>query len=372
MDSRPAIYLAGTDLDALTGLAERLPQIELTAFSTLDELTAALGQQQPAALVLDTSLAGAYQAHCAIREDFDTCDIPLLLICSPEEAQAEDFVADDFLPRPLTTAILARKLALLARQIESRQQAESQMRYTQNVAMTAMSSMGELGVVMEFMSKSFACRSIQAVGELALNALGQYDLDGVIQFIWDDETYLARSGNRAISEAERAQFAQWRHFGRLHETEHEFMVNFDHVSIHVLDMPQDAERRGRLRDHIATLCEGVEARVSGLLLEHDNVLKRQAMRFAVYEIRDSVASLYERELAYLHTGRELVGKVIDDFEDIFPRLALMPETERELIDELVTLRQQLSEFWSQPSAVETRLKGVIDALETLAGDVARA
>lgn len=371
MDSSLVLYVAGPahslncDFTALSAQAEVIP------FDSLSALQVALRERQPTALVIDTQLEGAFEAHREIRDDFDTGDIHQLLICTTDEAQREDFVANDFLLRPYPPATLPCKLSLLVKQLEARQQSAAQMAYTQNVAMTALSSMGELGVIMEFMSKSFPCRTIQSAGDLALKALAQYDLDGVIQFVWDGETYFARSGNREIYEAERAQLTHWRTLGRLHETEREFAVNFEHVSIHVLDMPEDAERRGRLRDHIATLCEGVEARVAGLLTEHDNVLKHQAIRFTVYEIRDTVARLYQREMEYLHTGRELVGKVIDDFEDIFPHLALMPEVERQLIDELVTLRRELSEFWSQPSAVESRLKGVIDALETLAGDVAR-
>lgn len=368
MDARLVIYLA---CEYPHTVADLPLSAEIVGFQNVTELMAAIGPRRPDAIVLDTWLYDAQATYRALRDDFETSDIPLLLLCTAEEAQSDDFPADDFLLRPLSDGVLAAKLSLLIKQLESRRQAAEQMRYTQNVAMTAMSSMGELGVVLEFLSKSFACRTIQAVGDKALAALAQYDLDAVIQFNWDNETYMARSGDREISDTEREQFAQWRHAGRLHETENEFMVNFEHVSIHVLDMPQDPEQRGRLRDNLAILCEGVESRVSGLLLEHDNVLKRQAIRFAVYEIRDTVASLYERELSYLHTGRELVSQVIDDFEDIFPHLALLPETERQLIDELITLRQQLSEFWSQPSAVEARLKSVIEALEALAGDVAR-
>jgi hypothetical protein len=117
------------------------------------------------------------------------------------------------------------------------------------------------------------------------------------------------------------------------------------------------------------LCEGVDARVTGLLLEHDNLLKQQGIRYAVNEIRDSVANLHERQLAYLATGRDLIGQVTNDFEDTFIHLGLMPEVENQLISQLVTLRQRLAELWSQPGQVEAKLQSVVTALEVLSGDV---
>ena len=243
------------------------------------------------------------------------------------------------------------------------------MAYAQKVAMTAMSSMGELGVVMNFMSKSFSCRSIQSVGELALQSLTQYELDCIIYFSWEGEHSIARSGGQEISPEDREHIMQLRPLGRLLELNGQMIVNFEHTSILVRQMPEDVEQCGRLRDNIAMLCEGVEARVTGLLMEHDNVLKQQGIRYAVCEIRDSVANLHARQLDYLKTGRDMIGQVTDDFEDAFVHLALMPEAENQLISQLVNLRQRLTDLWSQPGEVEARLQSVVHALEVLAGDV---
>lgn len=371
MDNKPFLYIASADRECLARIKDALlPLADFNVFHTLEDCRAALTRRPPDALILDTAIdPGAWEAHRAIRDDFDTGDVHQVLLCTPEEAVREDFVGDDFLIRPHADALLLRKIALLGKTLDNRRRASEQMAYAQNVAMTAMSSMGELGVVMEFMSKSFTCQTIQSVGELALNALAQYDLDCLIYFAWDGENYLARTQNREISEADREQLAQLRTLGRLLEINGQMIVNFEHVSILVREMPDDATRCGRLRDNIATLCEGVEARVAGLLMVHDNVLKQQGIRYAVCEIRDSVANLYQRQMAYLDSGRQLIGQVTDDFEEAFMHLGLIPEVENELIGQLVTLRQRITDLWSQPDEVEAKLRSVVAALETLAGDV---
>ena len=105
-------------------------------------------------------------------------------------------------------------------------------------------------------------------------------------------------------------------------------------------------------------------------MEHYNLLKQQGIRYAVSEIRNSVANLHARQLAYLAAGRDMIGQVTHDFEDTFMHLALMPEIENQLISQLVTLRQRMAELWSQPGEVEAKLQSVVSALEVLAGDVA--
>lgn len=370
MDNKPFVFLAAADPEFIVRIKEALHgSVNLNVFTDGETCRTALAAHVPQALILDTRLAGAYPMHQAIREDFDTGDIYQLLLCSAEEATRADLVADDFLPYPISDAAFLNKVRLLVQTLERRRRGGEQMAYAQKVAMTAMSSMGELGVVMNFMSKSFSCRTIQNVGELALQALGQYDLDCIVYFSWEGEHSIARSGGQAVSPEDREHILQLRPLGRLLELNGQLIVNFEHTSILVRQMPDDAEQCGRLRDNVAMLCEGVEARVTGLLMEHDNILKQQGIRYAVCEIRDSVANLHARQLDYLKTGRDMIGQVTDEFEDAFVHLALMPEVENQLISQLVSLRQRLTELWSQPGEVEARLQSVVHALEVLAGDV---
>lgn len=372
MEFKPFIYVASPDDAFVARHKELLAQVfDLNIFRTGEDCKVALSRHQPDVLILDTGLrdTDAFALHQAIRNDFETSDVFQILLCTDEEAGNPSFVADDFLLRPCSDGVFQQKIALLKKTLENKRRANEQMAYAQNVAMTAMTSMGELGVVMEFMSKSFACQTIQSVGELALNAMKQYELDSIIYFSWEGESYMARTDNADIEPIDRERITQLRTLGRLLEINQQLVVNYDHTTILIKQMPENAERCGRLRDNIAMLCEGVESRVTGLLLEHDNRLKQQGIRYAVCEIRDSVGNLYQRQMDYLHSGRELIAKVTDEFEDAFVHMGMVPEVENQLISQLVTLRQRISDIWSEPGEVEAKLQSVITSLETLAGDV---
>ncbi len=372
MNRKPFLFLASADDSWIAQHKEALLQeFELNIFRLGADCQTALSDRQPDILLLDTALPDldAFSMHQAVRDDFSTSDVYQLLLCTEEEAGRSDFVGNDFIVKPFSDRVFFQKLALLKKTLASARVAREQMSYAQTVAMTAMSSMGDLGVVMEFLSKSFACQTIHSIAELALQALRQYELESIVHFSWEGESYTVRSDGAEITPADREHIAQMRTLGRLLEINQQLIVNFDHTTMLIKQMPIDSAHCGRIRDNVATLCEGVESRVLGLLLEHDNRLKQQGIRYAVCEIRDSVASLYDRQVADLSAGRALIAKVTDDFEDAFVHMGMMPDIENRLISQLVTLRQRITEIWTQPGEVDAKLRTVIGALETLAGEV---
>lgn len=346
-------------------------EFDINVLRSVAECRAALSEHQPQVLLLDTALpdGDGFALHWEIRDDFMTSDVYQILLCSEAEVSREDFVADDFLLRPVADGLLQRKLVLLRKLFEDRARNREQMAYAQGVALTAMSSMGELGTIMQFLSRSFDCDTIPAVAELALESLRQYELEGMVHILWEGDSYNATTDGSEPSHELVTLIAQRRTLGHLLEIEDRFVVNYEHVTLLITNLPEDLQRRGRARDNIATLCEGIESRIHGLLLIHDNVLKQQGIHYAVYEIRDSVKNLGERQVADLYAARAAVNEVIDDYEDAFMHMNMIPEVENQLIGQLVTLRQKVTAIVFQPGSVHEKLQTVIAALETLAGKV---
>lgn len=369
------IFLVTGDESFISAHRERLGrEFDVNIIRSADECRRALADRQPQALILDRDLpdGGGLRLSQEIRDDFMTSDVFQLLLCGADDPESAEFVADDFLLKPFGPGLFWRKLALMQKLFEERGQVKEQLSYAQGVALTAMSSMGELGVVMQFLSKSFECDLIPAVADLALESLRQYELDGTVHILWEGDSYTATTSGIAASPEQMGLIAERRTLGRILEIEDRVVVNYDHVSILVTNLPEDMQRRGRLRDHLATLGEGIESRVHSLLLVHDNILKQQGIRYAVFEVRDSVKNLHARQLEDMQASRNLVNAVIDDFEDAFLHMHIVPEVENQLIGQLVTLRQRISAIVGRPGEVHEKLQAAITALETLAGKVAGA
>lgn len=373
MTEKLFIYLVSADESFIARHKERLSkESDLNVYRSAAEFRAGLSARRPDLVMLDTGLDNGegFALHRELRDDFDTSDLYQLLLCDAADVTRDGFDADEQLLKPVSDALLWRKLQQVGKVFAQAATSREQMAYAQNVAFTSMSSMGELGVVMQFLSKSFTCNTIQAVVALAIESLLQYELDGAVYVLWDGDSLIRTHDGAEISSHNRTLIEQRRTLGRLLEIERNLVVNYDHVSILVTNLPEDdAQRLGRIRDNIATLAEGIESRIQGLLLEHDNILKQQGIRYAAWEIRDSVKNLDARQHADLTNTRQLVNDVIDDFENTFLHMGMQPEIENQLIGELVELRRKIGEIIARPGEVHSKLQTVIAALETMAGKV---
>lgn len=373
MENRLHAFLVTADAALIETHKGWLAQVaDLAVYRSATECREGLGQRVPDLVMIDFDLPDGegLDLHRALRDDFDTCDVFQLALCQPDALAQEDFSADDQLFKPVDPRVLQRKWTQIEKRFTEAANARSQLSYAQGVALTAMSSMGELGVVMQFLSRSFTCHSISSVASLTLDALRQYDLTGVVDIQWEGGELLLSTDGSEVSASTRTLIAQRRTLGRLLEIDTSLVVNFPHVSILISNLPvDDSQRCGRIRDNIATLAEGVESRVLGLLMEHTVLLKRQGIRYAVCEIRDSVSNLNGRQLADLEQTRSLVNQVIDEFEEAFMQVGMETQVENVLINRLVDLRHSIGDIVSRPGEVHEKLQVVVNALETLAGKV---
>lgn len=366
-------YLVSRDKDVMTRLRKKLiGKIECCIFSSADECQSELTKRRPDLVVIDLSLPSdeGFLLHRNLRDDFDFSDLYQLLLGSPDDIDRPDFAPDDFVIYPIAVKVLEQKLKLTQKAFEDKAATREQLAYAQNVAFTSMASMGELGVVMQFLSKSFSCHNVQSVASLAIESLRQYEFEGGVYLVWEGDHYGLSTRDEALPQEMESLIEQRRTLGRILEIDQSLIVNFDHVSVLITNLPEnDPQRLGRIRDNVATLTEGIESRVQGLILEHDNLLKEQGIQYAVNEIRDSVANLNKRQLADLLQTSDLVNSVIDSFENSFMHMGLHAHHENLLIEALLDLRQNLSEIVKKPGEVHEKLKIVVAALQTLAGEV---
>jgi len=347
-------------------------QMEIRVFRSSAACLDALGRNTPDALLIDLSMPGdeGFEFHRRLRDDFEFSDIYQLLVCPLDALGREGLAPDDVLMHPAPEALMDLKLGMLMKHFEARGNTRSQLEYAQNVAFTSMSAMGELGVVMQFLTKSFDCHNVQSVARLAVEGLTQYELTGAVYLVWEGDHHVRTTHGGPLPADQMSLVLRNRGKGRVLESGGHLLVNFDHVTVLLTDVPtDDPARLGRIRDNIATLAEGIESRVAGLLMENDNLLKQQGIRYAVTEIRDSVIDLDVRQTNDQLQTAALINGVIDDFEQAFHHMALHVEHENILIADLLDLRQRIAEIVGTPKEVHEKLMQVVSALQTLAGEI---
>jgi len=218
------------------------------------------------AVLLDIEMLGidGYET-CRCVRDAGHLDTPVIFVSShnePEDrVQAYEAGGDHFLSKPINVGELIYKVESVIEHRNALRELKSQNDRAQQVAFSAMAGMGGLGVIIEFFRKSAKVKDYQSIADLVIESLKAWNLRGGIQ-IRGRAGEVETSTDDVISPLQATVMATMRNMGRIFEMKSRAVVNFDHVSILIYNMPADPEEAGRMRDNLAWIGEGVDSWVA--------------------------------------------------------------------------------------------------------------
>lgn len=369
MENNLRVFVVDDDTIILDVLRATLAaECELHTFASAEACLSALADVKPDLFLLDVSMPvmDGYALCRQLKDDWDTQDIPVVFISASDNNETRmlcyEAGGDDFIQKPFDPAELLSKLGVAGRILAEKKALREQAGYAQRTAMAAMVSMGELGVVLQFLSKSFACNTLDELAAALLDAMQQYDLQAAVQMRIGDEVLTLSHNGRNVP-LEVSVLNHVRESGRIFQFKSRCVFNYGQVTLLVKNMPlEDAERCGRIRDNGALLAEGADARLRAIETEMLAARRRAGIESALprlYSTLDGVQANYRRNCF------ELTQVMIDFQEQLakaFISLGLMERQE-----------EQLS---SMANDFVTRLVGTQDAsleivghLEALAEDL---
>ena len=369
MENNLRVFVVDDDAIILDVLRATLAaECELDTFASAEACLSALADVKPDLFLLDVSMPvmDGYALCRQLKDDWDTQDIPVVFISASDNNETRmlcyEAGGDDFIQKPFDPAELLSKLGVAGRILAEKKALREQAGYAQRTAMAAMVSMGELGVVLQFLSKSFACNTLDELAAALLDAMQQYDLQAAVQMRIGDEVLTLSHNGRNVP-LEVSVLNHVRESGRIFQFKSRCVFNYGQVTLLVKNMPlDDGERCGRIRDNGALLAEGADARLRAIETEMLAARRRAGIESALprlYSTLDGVQANYRRN------SFELTQVMIDFQEQLakaFISLGLMERQE-----------EQLS---SMANDFVTRLVGTQDAsleivghLEALAEDL---
>ncbi len=309
---------------------------ELQTFASAEACLSAVADNKPDLLLVDVSMPGmdGYALCRHLKDDWDTQDIPVVFISANDNNETRllcyEAGGDDFIQKPFEPAELLSKLSVAARILAEKKALREQAGYAQKTAMAAMVSMGELGVVLQFLSKSFACNTIDELAAALFDAMQQYDLQAAVQMRMGSEVLTLSHNGRNVP-LEVSVLNHVRESGRIFQFKSRCVFNYGQVTLLVNNMPlDDVERCGRIRDNGALLAEGADARLRAIETEILAARRRAGIESALprlYATLDGVQANYRRNCF------ELTQVMIDYQEQLtkaFITLGLMERQEEQL------------------------------------------
>ncbi len=207
----------------------------------------------------------------------------------------------DFISKPFSETELANKMVNISAFIREREELLSKAQDTQSLAITSMKQASHYGYIMNFFKNLYHSHRIQDVATLFFNAMEYWGLKACVTFRLDDQLYYSCSSKPFISPIERKIFVAMQDAGRLYSFGNRLLVNDVHTSFLIKNMPSDETKAGEIRDIVAAVIEGLEAKMIDL--------KRQAgLNLVTDKLTTTIANVEQS----VNSHSQLVSSIITD------------------------------------------------------------
>ncbi|MBK6637270.1 MAG: response regulator [Rhodocyclaceae bacterium] len=323
-------------------------------------------------ILLDIDMPGmdGYEVCRRLRAREEGGEVPVIFVsghdAAPERVAAYQAGGNDFIIKPVNADEVRHKVGAILTQMAERRQLAHHSQTASKVAFEAMTNMGELGAVMDFMRRSAACADAASVANCVLAALLPLGLSGTVQVRMPSGKVNYASLGQATPLQDSVMDSLCS-MGRLFIFGSRGIVNYDHVSLLVLDLPtKDEARLGRLRDHLALLAEGAEARLAAIAATdtivrmHDEVTRTlQALRHTLAETNRRAQDARQNAQRQTIDTLEGLGRMIQSFSITDIQRETVEHTIEDGIEDLLRL-------YDVASIAETDFSRVVTMLERMA------
>jgi len=305
-------------------------------------------------------------------DGYETCrrlraclDVPVIFVSAhdtlDDRLQAYDSGGDDFIVKSYDAGELNRKVRhWVDRQLRHRQLAEQQAS-TQEMAMNFLKSMGETGVLLDFVRKSMGCLDYVTLATNLVNAINDYGITAHVQIrhAADAVTLTPHGEARPLEAAIIEQSAE---LGRIFQFYTRMVVNYEQVTILVMNMPKDEALAGRLRDAIVFLAENAEAIAEAVSVRQESAMRAETMQVAAMESAEAVETLRQMYHDQRSETMRLLHELTDSVEDAYLFLGLS-QTQEETVSR--TIRQgadEILQLFVVGDEMDQKFAAILDSL----------
>lgn len=371
-DSAPARILVVDDDARLRALLEAAlgPHYAVEQATDGRSGLAAAARAAPDLILVDIDMPcmTGYETCMLLKREEATRAVPVIFLSALDELDdrlaAYEAGGDDFLGKPFDPVELLDKVGATLRTVAERKRLKEERQSNFAMAMTALSTAGEIGAVLDFMRQSFACADHDALAEKMIGAIATYGLTGVVQLRGANAT-VTRNRDGASSSLESAVLCNLAGCGRIVALKHRLAISYERATLMVTDMPaDDPDRAGRLRDHLAMVAEAADARIHAL----DDALAVQAQREVLQRLMDrtrtALADIDQHHADHRVRVIETLSGMLDRTEASFYGLGLTEAQEAALADTLREAVFRVVELFDGGLGIDAHLRAITAELES--------
>lgn len=242
---------------------------------------AVVGEFKPDIILLDVSMPdmNGYDVCRQLKANPETEDIVVMFVSArgTVEERMEGYAvgAEDYIVKPFSHDELKSKLMKLKGYLDEQEDLQKQVDDATSTAFNAMANSSEMGEIVNFVECIGQIWDPQELGKELLSCLNRFGLQSNAELRLDDGVqHFSLSGGCSPIVVELFDMLKTR--GRLHEFSQRLLVNYEKVSLLILNMPEkEPEKHGRIRDHVCFLVSVTEQQLTTIMTKQA-LQKRQA------------------------------------------------------------------------------------------------
>ena len=374
MNARPTIMLVEDDEFAVELAMEILAaDYSVQHFSSGQSALDALEKFIPDLVLLDASMPGlsGYDVCRKLRENQSVCDLPVIflsgLVSDEERLAGYEAGGDDYLTKPVVAEELRLKINHAISHAAECKRLKSDYFSAFSTAMSAMSSAAEVGAVLQFLRTSFSCPDYVSLCREVLNTIASYGLEASVQIRGKDEI-VSLTHEGPCSPLEESVLKNMSLQGRIFEFSSRTSYNYDRITIIIKNMPRDdPDRYGRMKDNLALLAEGADARV--VTLDDQRALSRQqdVLVQLIENTRETLRDIEQHHQAQRKQSTKIFQDFREELERKFLNLGLKPSQEEELSELALAAASHALALYDEGLAEGKRMEKLLKQLDDSGG-----
>lgn len=325
----------------------------------------------PDLVLLDIEMPGmnGYDTCQRLQSEAEGQVMPVIFISSHdtlnERLKAYESGGMDFITKPFDPDELLLKAEKVIGLESERRQLAQEKASIQQMAMGFLTSMGEMGAVLQFLRNCFTCADYSALAKMAMETMQQYGLNCHLQIRVPSGTSTFTPEGPA-SPLEESVLEKVRGLDRIFQFKSRMVINYDHVSLLINNMPiTDSDACGRIRDNAAIIAEGVEASAIGISRSEEAEARAVQLQKVTERTRQALEDLREQYRKQKMNTGAILYNLSDKMDHMYVSLGLtdgqeaaVDQTVKTSVAEALQLFEQGLDFDGQFAAVLDELKKI--------------
>ncbi|XQF90810.1 response regulator [Pseudoalteromonas espejiana] len=355
------------NLEIIEEILEDL-DFELQVATSGPECLAMVEGYMPQVILLDVSMPqmNGYEVCKALKANPNTAHIIVMFVSArgtvEERMEGYSVGAEDYIVKPFGHDELKSKLKNLNQVLIEKHSLEKQVEDATSTAFNAMANSSEMGQIVNYIENIGFINNPQDLGKALIDCLQTFDLQSNVEFRYGDSTeHFALNG--VCSPIVIELFDMLKNKGRLHEFSHRILVNYEMISLLILNMPDhDPDKHGRIRDHVCFIVSVTEQQLRAIMTKQ--MLESQQQK--LNDVASAVHSKFHGLIGLLNDNRQSNEKVFKQLqEDLEVRIPTMGLDE----DQEIFIYKKVDETIQNSIAREESVKQVKEAFAEIEQDL---